>query len=144
MKPNDIDKLDKKRYNALKLLTVGLVVLVTAMAIAELTLRASYPLIALGLAGMVILTISIYGLISVMLKIKADPALKEALYDELYRSHAYKAFQRGFWAMYAVLFFFICTSSLYHISVRFACILILFVGFFTLIVSFLKLQQEKK
>lgn len=144
MKTNKIDKLDKQRYNALKLGAVGMVLLITPMIIVELLSRVSYPLIALGLAGIIILAISTYSLISVKLKIKANPALKEILFDEMYINHSYKAFRNGFWAMYGVLLFYVCTSSLYQISLLLASLIVIFAGFFTMLVSFLRLQKEKK
>lgn len=146
MKTNIIEKLDKRRYDSLKLLTVGIVIIFGAMAWYELAMKTGYigyPLLAVGITGIVISGIAIYGLVAVKSKINADAALKDALFDEMYVSHAYKSQRHGFWAMYVVLLFFILTSSLYDISVRFACEITMFAGILTMVLSFLKLQKEK-
>lgn len=144
MKTNDIDKLDKKNYNSLKLCTAGTVLYFTALVLHELTVKYSYPILVLRIVGIVFLIISIYGIISVKNKSKTDPVLKEALFDEMYQIHMYKAFKRGFFSMFYALFLIVGISEMIDISIIFTCQIVMFAGILGMIFSLLKSQKEKK
>ena len=157
MKPQhaqqQIEQLDSARYNVFKLLLASFLLFYIPFIVGKFVLPyfpdASGILIVanalIGLAGAVLLFIALFRLVKINGKIKSDPALREALNNEMYVAYSLRTFQ---WAFFAMLFTSIASAvaaTLYPaMPAPFFCYLIFLVGMVTLLGRFLAIHRDKK
>lgn len=147
MKPTDINKINRKRFNSIKLLTIGFILCIITPIIGSISLNipGAIALVAIALTGATFTMVGTLGIVKVVRILKSDSKLREILCDEMYVINSYKSASWGFGIMTGVVVAFqvisIFTTAL---SAEFVCQFTLLAGLSTYFISFLILQKETK
>lgn len=133
-----IEQLDRKRYKSLLWLTIGLSALFVSMIAPEIsqhpTARTLGPL--LGIPGAVIFFIALLKDKAVKKEIKRNREIEEALNNELIRLYRYKSSRNALIAVTISAVVLCCTARwMPGLSVKTACLTILYVGSLSMYVS---------
>lgn len=152
MKTNEIEHLDKARYNAMKWLTISYVFfycpIMANYLINFLGIDKFYQVyvnIPILFVGTILLQIFTIRLVIILRKISSNPELKQILNDECFVANQSKSFKFAFIAFIIVMgIAILLTSILPKIPAAFVCYVIFFIVSITTLVSWLIYNKENK
>lgn len=152
MKTNEIEHLDKTRYNVVKWLTTSYVFfycpIMANYLINFLEVDKFYQVYVntpILLAGVVLFQIFVIRLVLLLRKINSNPELKQILNDEYFIANQSKSFRLAFVVFIIVMCIAILLTSIFpKIPAAFVCYLIFFIVSMTALVSWLVYNRENK
>lgn len=133
MDPQLIEKEDALRYKLLLLRTIGSFFFIGGMLaiFATFSLRSSPLTLVLGTVALLGCALMVYAAMRLarwLKRIRKQPELKNALYNEMYMHYEYLAASRGFYAMIGLAWFLGSSTTMFTLSTQAACYLVLFGG----------------
>ena len=146
---NVIEELDRKRGRYIKIYIMSLAVFLLAWiphvilkSTGSISVTADRVLIAIFAATIPFQAYSSLSLAAIARKIRLDPALKSALYNELYQVHDMKAWKTGFNSMAICLLVFSILSLFLRFDVIPVAVTAYLIGFGGYQISFYYLDRE--
>lgn len=149
MKTNQIEQLDKARYNAVKWLTISFVFFYCPIMVnyimGYLNVDKFYKIyinLPILFVGVVLFQISVIKLVVIIKKINSNSEYKQVLNDELFAVNQSKSFRNFFISFLLVMFLTFLLASIYpNIPTMFVCYLIAFIQIMVLMISWLKYNR---
>lgn len=152
MQTNEIEYLDKARYNAVKWLTISYVFfycpimanyLINFLEVDKFyQVYVSTPVL---FVGVILFQLSLIKLVLLLRKISSDQELKQILNDEYFVANQSKSFSLAFVVFIIVMCIAFLLASIFpEIPAAFLCYLIFFIVSMTVLVSWLIYNRENK
>lgn len=152
MQTNEIEYLDKARYNAVKWLTISYVFfycpimanyLINFLEVDKFyQVYVSTPVL---FVGVILFQLSLIKLVLLLRKIGSDQELKQTLNDEYFVANQSKSFSLAFVVFIIVMCIAFLLASIFpEIPAAFLCYLIFFIVSMTVLVSWLIYNRENK
>jgi hypothetical protein len=127
MDAQKIEKLDKARYNAWLVQTIGFALMVGILILHFATGNESTGLFITEAVAMLVFLIGAFWKMNVFRKIRSDEKIRKALNNELYVQYGYKTYFWGFWALLISLLILIYVK----LDTTLTCLVALFAGALT-------------
>lgn len=152
MQTNEIEYLDKARYNAVKWLTISYVFfycpimanyLINFLEVDKFyQVYVSTPVL---FVGVILFQLSLIKLVLLLRKIGSDQELKQTLNDEYFVANQSKSFSLAFVVFIIVMCIAFLLASIFpEIPAAFLCYLIFFIVSMTVLVSWLIYNRENR
>lgn len=152
MQTNEIERLDKARYNAVKWLTISYVFfycpIMASYFINFLGVDKFYQIyvtVPILLIGTILLQLFVIKLVVILRKIGSNPELKQILNDECFIANQLKSYKFAFIVFIVVMCIAILLTSIFpKIPAAFVCYGIFFIVSMTALVFWLLCNRENK
>lgn len=126
-----IEKLDKARYNAWLVQTIGFGLFVGLLITQRITNNESTSLFVATGVGVLAFLAGTFWKNVVFQKIRSDSKTKEALNNELYIQYGYKTYYWAFWAFLLALLILIYVARFLSLDTTTACLIAIYTGALT-------------